>query len=588
MAGWLRRQKFRVRLGALVAAAVGLTITLAASATYLFVHHQLYNQVDSSLAGEVLALTNSQGVLRPGQQENFFRLYNNSLLQVIDETGTPQPFFNSPLEPNPPVLPVNRSDIALATAGSGAGPVYRNIKFQNHSYRLLTVGANNELNGTTAAIQIAVPLTDVAHSLSDLRLILWLVTLGGIGVGVALGYIIGRDTIRPVERLTAAAEHVAATQDLDSTIDDRGEDELARLARAFNSMLRALAASRQQQAQLLSDAGHELRTPLTSLRTNIEVLLRVKDLPEADRADLLADVHAQLEEMTTLVGDVVELAREDEAHTEPIEVRFDPIVERAVERVRRRAPTVVFDVQLMPGSIRAHPAVLERAVLNVLDNAAKWSPEGGTIRVRLERGESWLLEVRDEGPGIAANDLPHVFDRFYRAETARSLPGSGLGLAIVQQAIAAHGGTVTAASPPGGGTLIRIELPTVPENEPEAESALAEREATGTPGGEPQTESELAWGTTIPPIGEADLQPYLPDIAGDRPTDTHLAPPLQPHPDLTEPNPYGDPASWAPDRSSPEGRADHDRSRRPDPGGRANGGPEPTEAAPTSPSRQRG
>ncbi len=155
------------------------------------------------------------------------------------------------------------------------------------------------------------------------------------------GYAIGRDTIRPVERLTAAAEHVAATQDLDSTIDDRGEDELARLARSFNSMLRALAASRQQQAQLISDAGHELRTPLTSLRTNIEVLLRVKDLPDEDRAELLADVHAQLEEMTTLVGDVVELAREDEAQSEPIEVRFDSIVERAVERARRRAPSVV-------------------------------------------------------------------------------------------------------------------------------------------------------------------------------------------------------------------------------------------------------
>ena len=194
-------------------------------------------------------------------------------------------------------------------------------------YRLLTVGADVTENGappSSAAVQIAVPLTDIQHSLADLRLILWLVTFAGIAVGVALGYVIGRDTIRPVERLTAAAEHVAATQDLDSTIDDRGEDELARLARSFNSMLRALAASRQQQAQLISDAGHELRTPLTSLRTNIEVLLRVRDLPEEDRAELLADVHAQLEEMTTLVGDVVELAREDESQAEPIEVRFDP------------------------------------------------------------------------------------------------------------------------------------------------------------------------------------------------------------------------------------------------------------------------
>ena len=185
---------------------------------------------------------------------------------------------------------------------------------------------------------------------------------------------------------------------------------------------RALAASRQQQAQLISDAGHELRTPLTSLRTNIEVLLRVKDLPDEDRADLFTDVHAQLEEMTTLVGDVVELAREDEGQPEPIEVRFDFIVERAVERARRRAPTVGLRCRADAGSIRAQPAMLERAVLNVLDNAAKWSPPGGTIRVRLRRDQSWTLDVLDQGPGIASDDLPHVFDRFYRAESARPCP----------------------------------------------------------------------------------------------------------------------------------------------------------------------
>ncbi len=362
-----------------------------------------------------------------------------------------------------------------------------------------------------------VPLTDVQHSLTDLRLILWLVTIAGMAVGVGLGYVIGRDTIRPVERLTAAAEHVAATQDLDSTIDEKGEDELARLARSFNSMLRALAASRQQQAQLISDAGHELRTPLTSLRTNIEVLLRVKDLPDEDRAELLADVHAQLEEMTTLVGDVVELAREDEAQSEPIEVRFDPIVEHAVERARRRAPSVAFDVELMPGSIRAHPALLERAVLNVLDNAAKWSPPGGTIRVRLDRGEWWTLEVLDQGPGIAPADLPHVFERFYRADTARALPGSGLGLAIVQQVVTAHGGTVAAVSPPGGGTLIRIQLPTVVENEPDS------------PG--------------LPIFFEPEPEPE-PDPAAASPG----APsPLSPEAAVLEPNPYGEPASWRPE-----------------------------------------
>jgi two-component system sensor histidine kinase MprB len=318
------------------------------------------------------------------------------------------------------------------------------------------------------AIQIARPLSDINHTLSDLRLILWLVTLIGIGVSIAMGYLLGRATMRPVKKLTAAAEHVAVTQDLDSTISEEGDDELARLAHSFNSMLAALAASRQQQAQLISDAGHELRTPLTSLRTNFEVLMRQPNLSELDRAELVADVQGQLEELTTLIGDVVELAREDERRIEPIEVRFDAIVEHATERARRRAPSIRFETDITPGSVRAQPALLERAVLNVLDNAVKWSPPEGPIHVSLVRADRWVLEVQDHGPGIATADLPRVFDRFYRAEAARAMPGSGLGLAIVRQVIMEHGGWVSASSPEGGGTLIHIELPIVAETEPDA------------------------------------------------------------------------------------------------------------------------
>jgi two-component system sensor histidine kinase MprB len=279
-------------------------------------------------------------------------------------------------------------------------------------------------------------------------------------------------------------------------------------------MLGALAASRQQQAQLISDAGHELRTPLTSLRTNIEVLLRVKELPEPDRAELLKDVNSQLEEMTTLVGDVVELAREDEAQAEPIEIRLDSIVERAVERARRRAPAMTFDVELTRGSVRGQPILLERAVLNVLDNAVKWSPPSGTIGVRLYRQQVWSLDVLDQGPGISPADLPHVFERFYRAASARSLPGSGLGLAIVQQVVASHGGHVEVKSPPGGGTLVHIELPIVAEHEP-ADVAASEPDQADAFG----PESEASW-------------PAQPAPAADRPG----------------PNPYGDPAApWNPD-----------------------------------------
>jgi len=197
------------------------------------------------------------------------------------------------------------------------------------------------------------------------------------------------------------------------------------------------------------------------------VLMRMPDLPARDRAELVADVHAQLEEITTLIGDVVDLAREEETQSEPIEVRLDTIVARAVERARRRAPGLVFHVSLTPGSVRAQPALLERAVLNVVDNAAKWSPPAGVVTVVLARGPVWTLDVHDQGPGIAPADLPHVFDRFYRAASARSMPGSGLGLAIVRQVLDHHGGTVTASCPPSGGTLIHIELPIVAEAEPE-------------------------------------------------------------------------------------------------------------------------
>jgi two-component system sensor histidine kinase MprB len=455
---WLRRRSFRTRLGALVAAAVGVAVAMTALASYYAVRHQLYHQVDTSLQAEMSAL--SAAGFDFGHTAGILSQFNNSVVQAVAANGTVTRVSSL----SGVVLPANRTQISIVLAQPPATNL-STITFEGASYRVFTEGV--DLNNSPAAIQIARPLTDIQHSLSELRLILWIATLAGIGVAVGLGYLVGRATIRPVERLTAAAEHVAATQDLDARIDDEGDDELARLARSFNAMLSALAASRQQQAQLISDTGHELRTPLTSIRTNIEVLLRVKDLPALDRAELAADVQAQLEEMTTLVGDVVELAREDEGQAEPIEVRLDPIVEHAVERARRRAPSVTFEIQLTPGSARAQPALLERAVLNVLDNAAKWSPPGGTVHVWLRRNGIWTLDVLDQGPGIAPDDLPHIFERFYRAEAARSMPGSGLGLAIVQRVVTGHGGTVKVSSPPVGGTLVHIELPTVPEQEPD-------------------------------------------------------------------------------------------------------------------------
>jgi two-component system sensor histidine kinase MprB len=284
-------------------------------------------------------------------------------------------------------------------------------------------------------------------------------------VAAIAGVAIARAGLRPVDRLTAATERVAATGEL-RPIPVEGSDELARLTASFNEMLGALAASQEQQRRLVADAGHELRTPLTSMRTNLELLAAASrpgapTLPESDRAEILDDVQAQVAELSTLVGDLVELARDDAPMIvhEPLELT--EVVSRALERARRRAGDVEFDPILVPWTLIGDATALERAVLNLLDNAAKWSPPGGHVRVQMRPLDEWsvVLEVADAGPGIAEEDLPLVFERFYRAATSRTMPGSGLGLAIVRQVAVRHGGAVWAGRAPEGGALLAMRLP---------------------------------------------------------------------------------------------------------------------------------
>jgi two-component system sensor histidine kinase MprB len=275
---------------------------------------------------------------------------------------------------------------------------------------------------------------------------------------------VARAGLAPVERLTGAVEKVAATQDLKEAIPVSGDDEIARLARSVNEMLAALEESRTQQRMLVEDAGHELRTPLTSLRTNIELLIRSESSGRAlapdDRARLLRDLEAQVVELAQLTGELVELARQD-ASPEPVEdVDLADVVGAVVQRVRVRAPGVTFVSELATAPVSGQPAALERMALNLLDNAAKWSPAGGTVHVGLRAdSEIAVLTVADAGPGIDADDVPHVFERFYRATAARAMPGSGLGLAIVAQTVARHRGTVTVGRSEAGGALLTVRLP---------------------------------------------------------------------------------------------------------------------------------
>jgi two-component system sensor histidine kinase MprB len=269
-----------------------------------------------------------------------------------------------------------------------------------------------------------------------------------------------------VRRLTVATERVRHTGDLSERIAADGQDELSRLAGSFNEMLGALetstdalAESVRAQRQLVADASHELRTPLTSLRTNVEVLRSAHDLPPHERTALLDDVVEQLGEMTGLIGELIELARGDHHGVAPEEVRLDLLTAGAVERTQRDRPDVTFATDLEESLVQGVPASLERAIGNLLDNAAKWSPPGGEVEILVRGGE---VVVRDHGPGIERQDLPYVFDRFYRSDDARTMPGFGLGLAIVRQVAESHGGDVVAELAEGGGTRITLRLATEP------------------------------------------------------------------------------------------------------------------------------
>ena len=345
-------------------------------------------------------------------------------------------------------LPVSARDRTIA-AGQGE-PYFEDDTVDGVHVRVFTTQVIPGL-----AVRFARSLADTDQTLSRLRLILLLVGLGGIAVAVGLGLVVARTALAPVQRLTGAAERVTATRDLSERIDAEGEDELSRLASSFNTMLEALSRSVGAQRQLVADASHELRTPLTSLRTNLEVLSGGKRISPSERKRMLAEVVVQLDELGALVGDLVELARDGEREHELTDVRLDLLVDEAVSRVGRRHPDARFESDLEPTVVRGAAPRLDRAVTNLLENAAAWSPAGQPVTVTVRDG---FITVRDHGPGITDEDLPHVFERFYRASTARGKPGSGLGLAIVRQVAEAHGGRASVERAEGGGALVRLEL----------------------------------------------------------------------------------------------------------------------------------
>ena len=361
-------------------------------------------------------------------------------------------------------LPVTARTKELAS--SGAGSYLSDTHVQDVHLRVLTAGL-----GRRGAVQIARPLTEVDRSMRELLFILLAVGGGGILVAAVLGGVVARAALAPVSRFTRQTEALTANPDLSQRLEIEGEDELARLGRSFNATLDALEQSAEAQRHLVADASHELRTPISSLRANIQVLQDADLLPEEERASLRADIIAELDELTALVGDVVELARGAKPSDVVDDVRIDQIVRQLVERAERRwGDEVVFHASLQPTVVSGEPERINRAISNLLGNAHTWSPPGGVIELELVDG---TLTVRDHGPGFDVADLPHVFDRFYRADSARGMPGSGLGLAIVRQAAEAHGGSVSAANAAGGGALVTIAF---------GPSVIVEDDASGAVG----------------------------------------------------------------------------------------------------------
>ncbi len=478
----------RRRLALLSALAVAVTVLLASALVYVLVRDRLRGDIDNDLRHQADVVTQRAGQVAPGiagtgqgpvtfgtgapppgppnlkgKQDKDAQKGDRVFLQRAEPPPGPgaAPALAQVIGPDGAVLPDPSSQYRLPVssadrelAASGGDAQFSDVSVQGTDLRVLTQPLQ-----TGGAIQVARSLADTNHTLNTLVIILAAVSAGGIALAAGLGPVVARTALAPAGEVSDAAEEVARTHDLTHRIEVRGDDELGRLAASFNEMLAALERSESAQRRLVADASHELRTPLATLRTNIETLGRTENLDPAERKRLVADLTQELEEMTELVGDVVELARapgQDAIARQ--EVALDELTRDAIERAQRRARDMSFAEDLHPTLVHADAQRLGRAISNMLDNACKWSPAGGEIEVKVADGR---VTVRDHGPGFPAENLDKVFDRFWRADHARGKPGSGLGLAIVQRVADEHDGTARAANAEDGGAVVSLALPEI-------------------------------------------------------------------------------------------------------------------------------
>ncbi|WP_030023401.1 sensor histidine kinase [Streptomyces monomycini] len=455
-ARWRRRRPLRTRLAIAASAAVALVAVGICTAAFFIIRYQMTRQLELNLAQTAAQYSEKFRSWGPTAGDANCRFQAVPCVQSVpaDKSRDPR---------DPYALPV--SDATRAVAAGRHAPYYDELTVAGYPVRRYTV----RLRGKDEALQVALRTDTVQRGVQKAAVALAGVGGAGALLAAGLGYWVSRTGLAPVARLTATAERIAATRDARHRIElpagpPGREDEVTRLAASFNTMLGELEQSVTAQRRLVADASHELRTPLTALRTNAELLARADRLTEAQRDRASGALGRQLREVTTLVNDLIELARDEEPQPLVEQVRPAALLEHAVEAARGHWPEITFTVRADAAAtgvtVPGVPARLSRLLSNLLDNAAKFSPPGGPVETELAATADGLeLTVRDHGPGITAEDLPHVFDRFYRAETARALPGSGLGLAMARQIARAHRAELTAAQAPGGGALFRLRFP---------------------------------------------------------------------------------------------------------------------------------
>lgn len=446
----------------MAAATVAVAVAVAIVSSYFIVRSQLVGQIDSELTAQAAEITAA------------YQGYGSELPGLAAKGGGSAPYYQAVLD-DPriqPVVPPGQGPLpgvsrARAVAAGTSPAYFSDVVFQGAELRMYTFQASLHSGAyygqTWVAIQLARPLAPVDNVLRTLRWVLAIVFLAVVAMAAVLARFATRRVLTPLAEVTATAQAIAETEDLERRIAVREDDEVGQLAQRFNEMLERLEASRDAldasvaaQRQLVADASHELRTPVTSLRTNIEVLLADAVLDEEDRRRLLADVVEQSEELSALVADLIEVARGDMPSETQDDIRLDRLVADALERARRNAPDVTFTAELEPVSVIGNAERLNRAINNLLDNACRHTEPGTEVHVRVD---ATGVTVRDHGDGIAEQDLPYIFDRFYRGENSRSRQGSGLGLAIVRQVAEQHGGAISAANAEDGGAVFTLSLP---------------------------------------------------------------------------------------------------------------------------------